>query len=79
MTDVLIRNVPEDQLRAIDAKAARLGLSRNDYLRREIAAHAAAEAARPETSVALEDWPDFEAVLPDAFDEELIRRAWIRD
>ena len=28
MTDVLIRNVPDDQLARLDAHAARLGLSR---------------------------------------------------
>jgi len=79
MTDVLIRNVPEDQLRAIDVKAARLGLSRSDYLRRQIAEDAAREANHAAAPVGLDEWPDFEETLPDAFDEELIRRAWARD
>lgn len=37
MTDVLIRDVPEDVLQGIDARAAGLGLSRSEYLRRELA------------------------------------------
>lgn len=34
MSGVLIRDIPEDVLAAIDARAARLRLSRNEYLRR---------------------------------------------
>jgi len=36
MTDILIRDVPDDVLRAIDAKAKRVGLSRTEYLRRTL-------------------------------------------
>lgn len=36
MTDILIRDVPDDVLAAIDAKAKRLGLSRTEYLRRAL-------------------------------------------
>lgn len=36
MTDILIRDVPDDVVAAIDAKAARLGLSRAEYLRRAL-------------------------------------------
>jgi hypothetical protein len=36
MTDVLIRDVPEDVVAAVDARAAGLGLSRNEYLRRRL-------------------------------------------
>jgi hypothetical protein len=34
MTDILIRDVPDEVLAAIDAKAKRVGLSRTEYLRR---------------------------------------------
>ena len=34
MTDVLIRDVPEEVVAALDARAARLGLSRSEFLRR---------------------------------------------
>jgi Ribbon-helix-helix protein, copG family len=37
VTDILIRDVPEDVLAAIDANAQRVGLSRPEYLRRALA------------------------------------------
>ena len=37
MTDILIRDVPDDVVAAIDAKAHRTGLSRTEYLRRSLA------------------------------------------
>ena len=37
MTDILIRDVPDEVLAAIDAKAKRVGLSRTAYLRRALA------------------------------------------
>ena len=36
MTDILIRDVPDDVLAVIDANAKRLGLSRAAYLRRAL-------------------------------------------
>ena len=36
MTNILIRDVPDEMLAAIDAKASRLGLSRSAYLRRAL-------------------------------------------
>ena len=36
MTDILIRDVPDEVLAAIDAKAKRVGLSRTQYLRRAL-------------------------------------------
>ena len=36
MTDILIRDVPDEVLSAIDAKAKRVGLSRSEYLRRTL-------------------------------------------
>jgi plasmid stability protein len=36
MTDILIRDVPDEVLAAIDAKAKRIGLSRTAYLRRAL-------------------------------------------
>jgi len=42
MTDVLIRDVPDDVVAALDAHAGRLGLSRSEYLRRRMAQDAAA-------------------------------------
>ena len=36
MTDILIRDVPDEVVAAIDAKARRVGLSRTEYLRRAL-------------------------------------------
>jgi hypothetical protein len=47
MTDILIRDVPDDVLGVIDAKAKRLGLSRSAYLRRAL------ERERSETATAV--------------------------
>jgi plasmid stability protein len=40
MTDVLVRDVPEDVIAALDSRASRLGLSRSEYLRRRLAQEA---------------------------------------
>ncbi len=36
LPDFLVRNVPDDVLAAIDVHATRLGLSRDEYVRREL-------------------------------------------
>jgi Ribbon-helix-helix protein, copG family len=36
VTDILIREVPPEVVAAVDAHAARLGLSRTEYLRRRL-------------------------------------------
>ena len=43
MSDVLIRDIPDDVLAAIDAHAARLGVSRSEYIRRRLAQDTAAD------------------------------------
>jgi plasmid stability protein len=48
MSDVLIRDVPEDVVGALDARAARLGLSRTEFLRRLLTQQAGSNA--PEVS-----------------------------
>ncbi len=72
MTDVLIRGVPDDVAGALDAKARRLGISRTEYLRRELARLATSDAG-PVTVDALRD---FAATFSDLGDTELMRRAW---
>ncbi len=72
MTDVLIRNIPEDQLARIDEHAARLGLSRGEYLRRQIAR----DAARTVGTVSLEDLSRAADLGRDLLDEEVMRDAW---
>ena len=64
MTDVLIRDVPEEVLAAIDAKAKRLGLSRSAYLRRALERERA-EGAGPVTVDQLERVAKLAADLDD--------------
>ena len=46
MTDILIRDVPDEVIAAVDARAGRLGLSRSEYVRRRLAQDAAAAGPR---------------------------------
>jgi len=76
MTDMLIRDVPDDVIAALDVHAGRLGLSRSEYVRRRLAQDAAALAGSPRTSIRWANsgrhsgakrriWPQFrEAVSP---------------
>ncbi len=73
MSDVLIRDVPDDVLAAVEAHAARLGLSRNEYLRRQLAQ----DAARSTAPVTLDDLRWFGAAFRDLDDPEVMRQAWM--
>ncbi|HSV37499.1 MAG TPA: antitoxin [Nocardioidaceae bacterium] len=72
MPDVLIRDVPEAVLAEVDAHAARLGLSRVEYIRRRLAADAATSSA----SVSIEDLRKFAGKFADLADEEVMDAAW---
>ena len=64
MADVLIRNVPPDDLRRLDEQARRLGLSRADFLRRQLHKQAATTVLR----VSLEDLQEVADTLSDLSD-----------
>jgi hypothetical protein len=72
MTDVLIRDVPDDVIAAVDAHAGRLGLSRSEYVRRRLAQDAVASASR----VSAEDLARFAEVFGDLADPDVMSRAW---
>jgi plasmid stability protein len=72
MTDVLVRDVPDDVVAALDARAARLGLSRSQYLRRRLAQEAL-PAAEPTTTDHLSS---FAETFADLADPEVMRGAW---
>ena len=72
MTDILIRDVPDDVLAAIDAKACRVGLSRTEYIRRALSRERG--DAGPEVSV--EDLIIFADRFADLADPQVMRRAW---
>lgn len=72
MTDVLIRGVAEADLARIDERAARLGLSRGEYLRRQIAQH----AARDEGHVSVTDLQRAARLSQDLLNDDVMRDAW---
>jgi len=72
VTDVLIRDVPDDVIAAVDAHAGRLGLSRSEYVRRRLAQDAATQAA----PVTQGDLVRFAERFGDLADEGLMSRAW---
>lgn len=74
MTDILIRDVPEAVLAALDAKAKRAGLSRTEYLRRTLVRESAVEQV--EQQVHLEDLRRLGALCADVADPEVMRAAW---
>jgi hypothetical protein len=72
VTDVLIRDIPDDVLAAVDARAARLGLSRSEYVRRRLAQ----DAADAELAVNVEDLRRVSETFTDLGDESVMSRAW---
>lgn len=72
MPDVLIRDLPPEDLARLDAHAARQGLSRSEYLRRRL--HV--DAARLDAPVSPADLQGFAARFADLADPEVMRRAW---
>lgn len=72
MSDLLIRDVPDDVVAAIDARAGRLGLSRTEYLRRRLAQ----DATVAEGKVGVDDLARFAATFADLADPAVMDRAW---
>ena len=71
-TDLLIRNVPAEDIAGLDVRAAKLGLSRADYLRR-LVGKASAAGTEPATPDSLSRMAD---AISDLKDPEIIRNAW---
>ncbi len=72
MSDILIRDVPGDVVAAVDARARRLGLSRNEYLRRQLIR----DATHPSPRVTTADLDWFADTFADLDDPDLMRQAW---
>lgn len=72
MPDILIRDVPEEVIAAVDANAQRRGLSRSEYLRRQLAQ----DATRSAEKVTVDDLRRFSASFSDLRDPEIMARAW---
>jgi Ribbon-helix-helix protein, copG family len=72
MTDILIREVPDDVVAAIDTKAQRAGLSRTEYLRRALAR----ERSDEQSDVTVQDLAQFAKIFADLDDPEAMGLAW---
>jgi hypothetical protein len=72
LADVLIRDVPDDVVAALDAHAGRLGLSRSEYVRRRLAQ----DAAVFDSAVSVGDLERFADVFGDLADPDVMAQAW---
>ena len=72
MADVLVRDVPEEVLAGVDAHAARLGLSRVEYIRRRLAA----DAATSGEAVTAADLRSFAETAGDLAAPQVMAAAW---
>lgn len=71
MTDILIRSIDDVTLARIDGLAAQSGLSRNEYLRRELDA-----LAHPTGRATKDDLLRSTELSAGLLDAELMQRAW---
>jgi hypothetical protein len=73
MPNILIRDLSQEAVDHIDAAAANLGLSRNEYLRRKFE-----EGTGPtgERTVTAEDWQQSAEVFADLADPTVMDAAW---
>lgn len=72
VTDILIRDVSPDIVAALDAQARELGLSRTEFLKRELQ-RAAVRRSRPVTQADLA-W--FGEAFADLADPDVMAKAW---
>ena len=70
--NLLIRDIPDDVVAALDTEAARLGLSRSEYVRRTLAQ----ASARAGATATVADLTHFEETFTDLADGELMDQAW---
>lgn len=72
VADILLRGLPDDVVEGLDRRAARLGVSRAELIRRELTAVVAADG----TEVAVADLIRCSAALADLADPEVMAAAW---
>jgi len=73
MPNILIRDLSQETVDRIDAAAANLGLSRNEYLRRKFEEGTAPTGGR---TVTAEDWQRSAEVFADLADPTVMDAAW---
>jgi plasmid stability protein len=72
VTDMLIRDLPDEVVAALDAQAERLGISRSEYVRRRLTQ----DAVTSGVTVTTADLTRFAEVFTDLDDPEVMSRAW---
>lgn len=72
MPDILIRDIPDEVIAAIDARAKRVGLSRTEYLRRALER----ERVGTEAPVTVEQLSRLATLAADLDDPEVMSGAW---
>lgn len=72
MPNVLIRDISQEDLELLDEQARRAGLSRSDFLRRQLQQ----QARRCAEPVAVEDLEAIAQLLQDLGDDEVMAAAW---
>lgn len=73
MPNILIRDLSQEAIDRIDAAAANLGLSRNEYLRRKFEEDIASSGKQPVTA---DDWQRSAEVFADLADPAVMDAAW---
>ena len=74
MPNILIRDLSQDAVERIDAAAANLGLSRNEYLRRTLEENPSPAAGG--RTITAEDWQRSAEVFADLADHTIMDAAW---
>lgn len=72
MSNILIRDIPDGVIAAIDAHASALGLSRNEYVRRQLVE----DAQRSRGPVTTSDLQQLAVRFSDLADPEVMAQAW---
>jgi hypothetical protein len=72
MADMLIRDVPDDVVAVLEARARRLGLSRSEYVRRRLAR----DGAVADFPVSAGDLARFVESFSDLADLDVMSQAW---
>jgi hypothetical protein len=73
MPNILVRDLSQEAVDRIDAAAANLGLSRNEYLRRKFEENLSPTVER---TVTAEDWQRSAEVFVDLADSTVMEAAW---
>jgi hypothetical protein len=73
MPNILVRDLSQEAVDRIDAAAANLGLSRNEYLRRKFEEGV---TPAPERTITTEDWNRSAEAFADLADPTVMGSAW---